>query len=377
LKKVLLLGHGPSALTALQSLVKQFSVVAVVRQREKGSFEDPVERCAHEHNIPIISDPTVSSVERAVIELQPDCVVASSYNRILGERILTRSRFVNVHYSHLPRYRGLAAVNWVVANREHETAITIHSMTPDLDAGNILYQQVVPVGPDQTAGELLTVLNDIQLEVLGDTVSRHLEGYTGSPQDEFGRTFACARVPEDGEIDWAASTEKIYALIRALSPPWPGAHTYLGTRRVTIVRASPVTHTQRYEGRIPGRVIGRSRADGFADVLTGDGILRIHEVTTEEGGVVPASAEITSTRQTLGLRAADLLIRIKELERRLNEGQSGNTAVSGLLGQRPYGGYHCSALNTLELERIAWALKRSLSRPSGIMILNMPARGTI
>jgi methionyl-tRNA formyltransferase len=326
LKKVLLLGYGPSALTALDSLVKQFLVVAVVRQREKGCCEDPVERCAYERRIPIISDPSASSVEHAVIELQPDCVVASSYGRILGERILARSKFVNVHYSNLPRYRGLAAVNWVVANSERETAITIHTMTPGLDAGNILYQQVVPVVPHQTAWELLTVLNNIQLEVLGDTIARHVEGYMGSPQDESASTFACARVPADGEIDWAASTEKIYALVRALSPPWPGAHTYLGARRVTIVRASPVTHTRRYEGRIPGRVIGRSRADGFVDVLTGDGILRIHEVTTEECGPVPASAEITSIRQTLGLRAADLLIRIKELEKRLNDAQRGDTA---------------------------------------------------
>lgn len=332
MKKALLLGYGPSALTALESLVKQFSVVAVVRPRGKGSLEDLVERCAYERNIPIISDPNVSSVERAVIDLQPDCVVASSYGRILGKRILARAKFVNVHYSHLPRYRGLAAVNWVVANGEHETAVTIHTMTPGLDAGNILYQQVVPVGPDQTAWELLTVLNDIQLEVLGDTVVRHLEGYMGSPQDESASTFACARVPADGEIDWAASTDKIYALIRALSPPWPGAHTYLGIRRVTIVRAAPVTHTPRYEGRIPGRVIGRSSADGSVDVLTGDGILRIHEVTTEVSGVVPASAEITSIRQTLGLRAADLLVRIKELERRLDEGQRGNAAGPKLPG---------------------------------------------
>jgi hypothetical protein len=55
------------------------------------------------------------------------------------------------------------------------------------------------------------------------------------------------------------------------------------------------------------------------DVLTGDGILRLHEVTVGENGeVVPASAVITSTRQTLGLQRSDLLMRIKELESRLN-----------------------------------------------------------
>jgi methionyl-tRNA formyltransferase len=334
MKKVLLLGHGPSALTALESLVSRFQVVAVVRQVGDEETQDPVARRAHALRIPILPDLSVPGVERAVAEMQPDCVVVSSYNRILGKRILDRCRFVNVHYSPLPRYRGLAPLNWAVANGEPETAITIHSMTPDLDAGNILYQKVVPLSPDQTAQELLTVLNNIQLEVLGRTVSRHLEGYVGSPQEESASTFTCARVPEDGEIDWAAPTERIYALVRALSPPWPGAYTYLGTRRITVMRSSLVRDARRYETRIPGRVVGRSRADGFVDVLTGDGILRIHEVMTTESGVLPASAEITSIRQTLGLRAADLLMRIEELEKRLNGLHRDDNPGSGDTGER-------------------------------------------
>ena len=99
------------------------------------------------------------------------------------------------------------------------------------------------------------------------------------------------------------STDRVYALVRALSPPFPGAHSYLDTRRITIVRASPVRDGPRYAGRIPGRVVGRSRANGYVDVLTGDGILRILEVIAgEDGEVIPASAVITSTRQTLGLQ---------------------------------------------------------------------------
>jgi hypothetical protein len=53
------------------------------------------------------------------------------------------------------------------------------------------------------------------------------------------------------------------------------------------------------------------------DVLTGDGVLRLHEVSSGESGTVPASALIASSRQTLGLRTADLLTRIELLESRL------------------------------------------------------------
>jgi methionyl-tRNA formyltransferase len=85
------------------------------------------------------------------------------------------------------------------------------------------------------------------------------------------------------------------------------------------MRASPVPDGRRYAGRIPGRVVDRSRARGSVDILTGDGILRIHEVIMGENGkVIPAPAAITSIRQTLGLRSSDLLARIEELERRLD-----------------------------------------------------------
>jgi hypothetical protein len=48
-------------------------------------------------------------------------------------------------------------------------------------------------------------------------------------------------------------------------------------------------------------------------------MLRVHEVAVDKDGeTIPASAVITSSRQTLGLRNADLLLRIEELERRLN-----------------------------------------------------------
>jgi methionyl-tRNA formyltransferase len=251
-----------------------------------------------------------------VVESNPDCVVVSSYDRILPARVLARSRFVNVHYAPLPQYRGRANVNWAIINGEAETAISIHIMAPGVDAGNVLYQQRVPIGPHDTVGELYARLNHVQREVLGETVVRHLAGDDGEPQDEAGATYGCTRVPGDGEIDWASTTAEIYALVRALGPPYPGAFTFLEARRLTIRRACPLEGAPRYVGRVPGRIVGRSRQGGHVDVLTGDGVLRIHEVVTGASDPEPASAVIGSTRQTLGLRPSDLLARIELLEGR-------------------------------------------------------------
>jgi methionyl-tRNA formyltransferase len=319
MRAVLLVGLGSSALSALDSLAARFSVVGVIRDVTEGTeAEDEVARRAQELSIRILSDISPEGVEHALIDTQPDCVVVCSYNRILSARMLQRCKFVNVHYAPLPRYRGRAPVNWAIINGETETAITIHVVSPQLDAGNILYRAAVEIGPDDTAGDILVALDEILRKELGDTIARYLNGYTGKPQDDSLGTYGCSRTPDDGEIDWSRSTEQIYSQIRALWPPWPHAFTYIGNSRISVVQAVPVSDAQHFDGRIPGRIVRVSRSAGFVDVLTGDGVLRIYKVAKGTGPLLPASAIITSTRQTLGLRTVDLIARIEELEKRLD-----------------------------------------------------------
>lgn len=320
MSRVLLLGMGTTALSALESLAEQFQIVGIVRDAPNGrDGDDLVVRRAHELSVPVWLDSSLSAVQEAIGESRPDCTVVSSYNRILGAGILAHGKFVNVHYAALPKYRGRANVNWAIINQEPATAITIHTMAPGVDAGNILFQQKIAIGADDTVADVYNTLNEIQRKVLGDTVARYINGFAGFPQDESESTYGCTRVPADGEINWCESTDRIYALIRAISPPYPGAYSYIEARRITIARASPLQEGPRYAGRIPGRVVSRSTRDGHVDILTGDGILRVHEVIVgEDRETVPASAVITSTRQTLGLRVSDLLVRIETLERRLN-----------------------------------------------------------
>jgi methionyl-tRNA formyltransferase len=317
-KTVLLLGLGPTARTALDALSARFRVAGIVRDPASASGADQVVGLAHSLGVRVFADTGLAGVEYAIDETSPDCVVVSSYDRILPARVLARSRFVNVHYAPLPQYRGRANVNWAIINGERETAISVHVMAPGLDAGNVLHQQRVPIGPDDTVGDLYERLNEVQRQVLGDVMARHLDGYEGAPQDESGATYGCTRVPDDGQIDWAAPTEQIYALVRALAPPYPGAHTYLEGRRLEVVRAAPLLEAPHYVGRVPGRVVGRSLRTGHVDVQTAEGVLRLHELA--DGGVVgPAAGFVESTRQTLGLRTVDLLARIELLEGRLHE----------------------------------------------------------
>ncbi|PUA82355.1 methionyl-tRNA formyltransferase [Nocardioides currus] len=308
LPRVLLIGLGSTTGSALDALMDRFEVCGLVRPGFDG-----VVSMALDAGVPVQADARLSAVVDLIENLRPDAVVVSSYDRILPGHVVTAVPCINVHYAPLPRYRGRATVNWAIINGEESTAITVHCLEPDLDAGGILLQHAVPLGPESTTGAVYDQLNDLQRRFLADAVERRLAGDRGEPQDEADATYSCSRVPADGEIDWSRSTATVDRLVRALDGPFPPAFTFLGTDRIDVLRAVPVTDAPTYAGRIPGRVIRVDRAVGHVDVLTGDGVLRLLEVASSAQSHRPADL-ITSVRHQLVSGAE---ARLATLERRL------------------------------------------------------------
>jgi methionyl-tRNA formyltransferase len=313
---VLLVGLGITTATALPSLVSRCRVVGLLRKYDPNA-DDAVITFARRHGIPVFGDTSMAGLRRAMDELHPDCVVISSFDRIVQADLLARCPFVNVHYAPLPQYRGRANVNWAIINGESHTAITIHRVDPGLDSGNVLFQENVAIGPRDTVADLYDRLNALQLRHLGDAVAKFLDGDAGTPQSSELATYGCTRLPIDGEIDWTAPTHQVDALIRALVKPFPGAFTSFNGRRLVVWRAHVLEQPPAYVGRVPGRVVNVSRAEGHVDVLTGDGVLRVLEVEVDEGQPVAAADVIRTVRGTLGLRIGDLLTRIEALEREI------------------------------------------------------------
>lgn len=315
---VLLIGIGTTTLSALESLMLQCNVQAIVRPVDfESNPNDPVLSLAQKKGIPVFSDISQAQIKALLLKFQPESVVVSSYNQILPPDLIALSAFINVHYSPLPHYRGRANVNWAMINDEPCAAITIHRITPGLDEGNILFQQLIPIHGDDTIATLYDRLNEIQRQELGNVVLNAFNGYDGIPQNHKESTYCCTRLPEDGEIDWSMTTRSIDCLIRALVTPFPGAHTYFQGKKLLVWRSMVLNPSPVYVGRIPGRVINRSKSEGYVDVLTGDGVLRILEVQLEGGERTTAANLIKSVKGTLGLQISDLLKRIQTLEQEI------------------------------------------------------------
>ena len=123
-------------------------------------------------------------------------------------------------------YRGRAPVNWAVLMGETETGATLHEMVEKPDAGRIVDQQAVPIGPDETAVEVFRKMTGAAEAVLRRSIKDLVSGKAKfRPNDVSKGSYYGRRRPEDGRIDWSKSAQEIHNLVRAVAPPFPGAFT--------------------------------------------------------------------------------------------------------------------------------------------------------
>jgi len=178
---------------------------------------------------PVVADDPKSLAVFARIEAaRPDLLFSFYYRGILPDRLLAMPRLgaFNVHGSLLPKYRGRAPVNWAVLKGETVTGATLHAMTSKPDAGDIVDQEEVPIGPDDTAGEVQSRVTAAAVKILERRLDE-LEAGTvpRRAQDESQATTFGRRRPEDGRVAWTRTAQEVHDLVRAVTHPFPGAFT--------------------------------------------------------------------------------------------------------------------------------------------------------
>jgi len=131
----------------------------------------------------------------------------------------------NLHGSLLPKYRGAAPINWAVINGETESGVTTFKLKHEIDTGNMLFQAKTPITKTTTAGELHDSLMHVGADLILKTVKAIESGNVElKPQDDTQSIHAPKLFKETCKIDWNNPIEKIYNLIRGLSP-YPTAYT--------------------------------------------------------------------------------------------------------------------------------------------------------
>jgi methionyl-tRNA formyltransferase len=253
------------------------NVVAVFSHKDNPGEEiwfRSVSALAQEHGLPLYTPASVNTTEwiDRIRALRPDLIFSFYYRNMINEDILALAPLgaYNMHGSLLPRYRGRAPVNWAVVHGETQTGATLHVMVKRADAGDIVDQQAVDIGPEDTAREVFGGVTNAACIVLERQLENLLAGRAPRRrQDESQAEYFSGRSASDGRIDWHRSARDIFNLIRAVTHPYPGAFTEFGSRRFFIWWARPVDCA----AAAPGEVVSVSPLR----IAASDGCLQVSD----------------------------------------------------------------------------------------------------
>ncbi|MET0136355.1 MAG: methionyl-tRNA formyltransferase [Kibdelosporangium sp.] len=280
-------------------------VLVVTHPQSEHAYEkiwsDSVADLAEACDVPVLlrNRPDDDELAAALKESAPDIIVANNWRTWLPPEIFELPRYgtLNVHDSLLPAYAGFSPLIWALINGEKEVGITAHMMDADLDAGDIVLQRAVPVGPQDTTTDLFHKTVDLIGPITIDALALIDSGRTDwTKQDRAEASFFHKRSIEDSRIDWTWPAEVIERLVRAQSDPYPNAFTFHRGNRIRVVKASV---SQACYGGTPGRIFIRE-GDGVvivagADARTGRNKgLVIERVRTDDGTESAATDYFTS-----------------------------------------------------------------------------------
>ena len=210
--KIVFFGTENYSLITLKALVDNgFNVVCVVtkpdtrRGRGHKLAEPPVKTFAKSHNIPVLQPNKVSEITKHIKQLQPITGILVAYGKIIPQSIidLFTPGIINVHPSLLPKYRGPSPIEAAIANRDHETGVSIMQLDSKMDAGPIYSQITQPLTRKETKPELYDKLfhdgTALLINNLPDIIDNTV--VTPTPQNESDATYCQLLTKEDSRIN--------------------------------------------------------------------------------------------------------------------------------------------------------------------------------
>ena len=278
--RILFFGYSEVGHECLELLLARGNnVVALITHEdnpdEKIWFKTPA-TAAREHGVTVRTPAGVNTPEwiEKITALRPDLILSVYYRNMICAPILALPRLgaFNMHGSLLPKYRGRAPVNWAVLHGEPRIGMTLHRMVKKADAGPIVDQEGVEISPRDTAEQAFRKVLPCARHVLERQIDALLDGTAReTPQDESQATYFGGRRPEDGRIAWTQTNREIFNLIRAVTDPYPGAFTDVGSARLMVWWAEPDSPATRGLRGRPGEIVSVSPLV----IATGGGLLEL------------------------------------------------------------------------------------------------------
>ncbi|RBL90893.1 methionyl-tRNA formyltransferase [Chitinophaga flava] len=283
------MGTPDFAVASLDILVENgFNVVGVVTAPDKPAGrglqlqESAVKKYAVSKGLPLLQPEKLKNPDfiAQLAALKADLQVVVAF-RMLPEIVwnMPPQGTINVHASLLPNYRGAAPINWAIINGEKESGVTTFKLQHEIDTGDILFNDTVTIREDETAGELHDELMQTGARLLLKTVQAIAAGTTQeTPQASIAAEdvkHAPKIFKDTCMINWQEPLDKIYNLVRGLSP-YPAAWTTLQDKSLKIYKA----HKQYAQPSIaPGEFDTDQKT--YVRIAAPDGYLYLDEIQLE------------------------------------------------------------------------------------------------
>lgn len=279
--RIVFMGTPDFAVPSLRILVENgYKIVGVITSTDKYGgrggkqlLESAVKKYALSQNLPILQPKNLKATDfiEALRSWNANLQIVVAF-RMLPEAVWQMPEYgtFNLHGSLLPKYRGAAPINWAVINGEKKTGVTSFFLKHKIDTGDVLFQEEMSIGENETAGDVHDRMMQLGAKVLLRTVQA-IEHNDSEPQAQ--QDILATKAPkifhDDCQINFNRSTEKVHNFIRGLSP-YPAAWTVLDGKKLKILKSKKVaTNINESPGRlqVENKTLKVATADGWIEVL--------------------------------------------------------------------------------------------------------------
>ena len=214
------------------------------KSRGQRVIESPISKEAKKLNIQARSPFNLDSEEEYnfIKKMSPDVVVVSAFGKIIPENLLNipKIKFINVHASLLPKWRGAAPIQRSIISMDKETGISIMKIIPKLDAGPFMMQETINIEKKDNYESLSIKLSDLGSKMILRSLNLLESGEAKfKDQEEKDATYAKKISKSESRIDWKISADRLIAKINGLNPS-PGVWFTHKKNRFKIVKAKEI-----------------------------------------------------------------------------------------------------------------------------------------
>lgn len=307
--KIVFMGTPDFARDSLKALVENgYDIELVVTNPDKPKgrgmkmIPSDVKIYASEHGLNILQPLKIKNNNEFIDklrEINPDVICVVAYGKIIPKEILDIPKLgcINVHGSLLPKYRGAAPIQWAVLNGDSETGITTMFMNEGMDTGDILLQEKIRIGPDDTTGEVWNKLSVLGADLLVKTLQGLSEGKVKPIPQPDNFTLAPMLKKEMAKIDWKNKTGlEIKNLVRGLNP-FMGAYSYINDKKIKFWKVDYIKSDVIAEA---GEIVTADAKSGILQIATIDGLLSVDEIQGENSKRMTVAEYLRGNKLKIG-----------------------------------------------------------------------------